>query len=265
MGRQTTVQEKNAIRFGSGKFEVKPEGGEYINLGAMREIEFEETWEKVRVMSDNAGAIVLGIRNHQAALKGQMMEINLEKLKDLRGGLDTYETQAGTKETDVDQAVQAGSWSFGKFIKIENQNHDLGEITITTVKGNSTTYTADTEYSKVQDASGNWGIIVIDGENDADEAHALTINYEYTPAAHKSIQSGHTMSINPVAVRVVNTNEDDKEFIIEVFKATTEDGITLSLPADDDEDPAMVPINLMGEVDTAGETNRLFKIYDYQT
>lgn len=269
MGRQTTVQEKNAIRFGSGKFEVKPEGGAWIDLGAMRDIEFEETWDKVRVMSDNAGAIVLGIRNHQAALKGQMMEINLEKLKELRGGLDTYATDDGTEKVGEEQVILQGAWSFENFILLDGQMHDGSAPNVTDVSGteeNEDALVAGDDYNLVQNASGKWGIVLHEaGTKLTTEAQNITVTSTYTPAAHKSIQSGHAMTIDPVAVRVVNVDEDNNEFIIEVFKATTEDGITLTLPSDEDEDPAMTPVNLMGEVDTAGETNRLFKIYDYQT
>ena len=269
MGRQTTVQEKNAIRFGSGRFEVRPEGGEYTNLGAMREIEFEETWDKVRVMSDNAGAIVLGIRNHQAALRGQMMEIDLAKLKDLRGGLDTYATVAGDPLTAQEQVIYQGKWSFESFVELDGQNSDGSAPTVTDVSGTETgenALVAGDDYNLVQNSAGKWGIVLHEsGTKLSTENQNITVTSNYTPASHKTLESGHAISINPVAVRVINTNEDGKEFIVEVFKATTEDGITLSFPADDDEDPAMVPINLMGEVDTAGEANRLFKIYDYQT
>ena len=267
MGRQTTVQETNAIRFGSGRFDVD-NGGGWVNLGAMRDIEFEETWDKVRVMSDNAGPITLGIRNHQAALRGQMMEINLERLSELRGGLDTYDTVAGTPVVDEDQVILQGSWSFEKFILLDGQMSDGTAPNVTAVVGSTdgalTVVAGD--WNLVQNSAGKWGIVIHDdGATTTVETQNITVTSTYTPAAHSTLEAGHNYTINPVAVRVVNTNEAGDEFIIEVFKATTEDGITISLPSDDDEDPAMVPINLMGEVDTAGVTNKLFKIYDYQT
>ncbi len=88
----TTVQNSNAIRFGSAKFEVGETEENLVDLGAMRGVVFEETWDEVRVNSDNAGVIRVGVNNHMAALAGDLMEINLETLALIRGGIDKVET-----------------------------------------------------------------------------------------------------------------------------------------------------------------------------
>ncbi len=264
--KQTTVQEARSIRFGSGKVEVGETPETLVNLGAMRDVKFEETWDKVKVMSDNAGEISVGIRNHHAAIQGNLMEINLEKLHLIRGGLDNYSEEEGDLVDDAKQTVLADTWAFGRFIKIQNQNHDLSKITINSVKGNQTEYTEDTEYQLLQDAAGNWGIIIIDDENDADLNHNLTIEYEYTPAAVKKLASGGRLSIAPRIVRITNTNEFGKEFRITVFAAEVEGGISIDLPADEDEDPAMTEIKLEGSCDEQrGIGEQLFLIEDEQT
>lgn len=263
--KQTTVQESRAIRFGSGMVEVGDSLATMVDLGAMRDVMFEETWEKVRVMSDNAGEIAVGIRNHRAAVQGNLMEINLENLHLIRGGLDKYSTEAGTLVSDARQTIAAGDWTFGRFIKIEHQNYDKDEITINSVTGNSTTYVADTDYMLVQDGAGNWGVIVLDTAT-TDEDHHLTIDYDYTPAAKKVFSSGGKISIEPRIVRITNTNEEGKEFRITVFAAETENGISIDLPGDEEEDPAMTEIRLEGTCDEsrpAGE--QLFMIEDFQT
>ena len=264
--KQTTVQEARSIRFGSGKVEVGETIDNMVNLGAMRDVQFEETWDKVKVMSDNAGEIAIGIRNHHAAVQGNLMEINLENLALIRGGLDNYSEDPGDLQEDVEQLVPKGSWAFGRFIRIENQNHDLGEITIDSVKGDNTEYAEGTDYTLVQDAAGNWGIIIqADGENVSID-HNLTIEYEYTPAAKKVLASGGRLSIEPRIVRITNTNEYGKEFRITVFAAEVEGGISIDLPADEDEDPAMTEIKLEGSCDekrAIGE--QLFIIEDEQT
>lgn len=267
MPRQTTVQESRSIRFGSGKFEVYDENGSgWVDLGAMRDIQFEELWERVRVMSDNAGAVSVGIREHRAALQGNMMELNLENLHLIRGGLDEYSTEAGGTET-TDQEVSKNDWSFDKFIKLKNQNPDKSEITINEVKGNDTAYTeVDGDYIKVQDAAGNWGIIVLEDGVNTDAEHNLTIEYEYTETAKKIFESGGRISINPRAVRVTNYDEENKMFRITVHKAEIEEGINIEFPASDEEDPAMTEIRLEGEVDQTKDVGKqLFKIEDEQT
>src|SRR5699024_1543166 len=87
----TTVQQSNTIRFGSAKFEVGETEEELTHLVAMRGVEFEETWYELRVNSDNAGVIMVGTNNHQATIRGDLMEINLKNLALLRGGIDKIE------------------------------------------------------------------------------------------------------------------------------------------------------------------------------
>ncbi len=267
MAKQTTVQEARSIRFGSGMVEVGEDLQNMVNLGAMRDVQFEETWDKVKVMSDNAGEIAIGVRNHHAAVQGNLMEINLENLALIRGGLDNYSEEEGELVDDAKQVITKGAWEFGKFIKIEHQNHDLGEIDINSVKGDQTDYTTVAgDYVLVQDAAGNWGIIVNSTGTNTDIEHTLTIEYEYTPAAKKVLASGGRLSIAPRVVRITNTNEFKKEFRITIFAAEVEGGINLELPADEDEDPAMTEIRLEGSCDekrTIGE--QLFIIEDEQT
>src|SRR5690606_5626614 len=83
----TTVQQRNTIRFGSAKFEVGEDIDSLVDLGAMRGVEFEETWDEIQVNSDNAGVIMAGTQNHEAIIRGDLMEINLRNLALLRGGI----------------------------------------------------------------------------------------------------------------------------------------------------------------------------------
>jgi len=268
MARQTTVQESRAIRFGSGKVEVGESEQNLINLGAMRDIQFEELWERVRVMSDNAGTVNVGIREHRAAVQGNLMEINLENLALIRGGLDTYTVEDGTTVTDHDQVVTAGSWQLDKLILFEYQSYSNGEKVKPanlSVTGNGTSYTEDTDFYVAQDAQGNFGIVVLD-TTDTDVEHTLTLNHDYTPAEKKVLESGGKITISPRVVKVTNTNEEGKEFSITVFKAEVENGINIEFPADDEEDPAMTEIRLEGEVDQSRDPGKqLFKITDEQT
>jgi len=101
---QTTVQNANKMQFGSGKLEYSTDDGStWTDVGAMRNIVFTERWEQVKVDSDNAGRVKTGIRNQIATIAGDLMEINLANLDALRGGLDTYTTDAGVSETNTSQ------------------------------------------------------------------------------------------------------------------------------------------------------------------
>ena len=268
--RQTTVQEFNSIRFGSGKFEVEDSLGAWHNLGAMRDIQFEEEWDKIVVLSDNAGPIVQGIRNHMAALGGNLMEISLEKLSVLRGGMDEYEEDAGTPVIDEDQVILLGSWAFETWVQLDGQNADGSVPTINPATGVTGSTNGDlaneNDYNLVIGKNGKWGIVLHEGGTTLDtEAQNITVTSSYTPAEKKTLKSGGRQMLAARAVRVTNTNEDGDEFIITIYKATTEEGIVIDFQGDHEEDPAMVPIQMKGTMDESKSVGeQLFMIEDYQ-
>ncbi|MBU8733435.1 hypothetical protein KM915_25825 [Cytobacillus oceanisediminis] len=137
----TTVQNSSTIRFGSAKFEVGETEETLVDLGAMRGIAFEESWDERQIMSDNAGVISAGISNHTATISGDLMEINLDNLHILRGGIDKLvdvpaDQTAGTKAAK--KLLSGGVSTFKpRVVKITNYN-DKGEaFSITIFKANS--------------------------------------------------------------------------------------------------------------------------------
>lgn len=137
----TKVQQSNTIRFGSAKFEVGEDENSLVDLGAMRGIEFEETWDEMRVNSDNAGVILAGVLNQQAAIRGDLMEINLVNLARLRGGIDKIEEVEA--EDGKKAAIRLLSGGYSTFqpqvVRITNYN-DAGEaFSITIFKATTNT------------------------------------------------------------------------------------------------------------------------------
>lgn len=264
---QTTVQEANTIRFGSATVYVGEDESSLVNLGAMRGITFEESWDKTRVMADNAGEVSLGVRNPQAALSGDLMEVNLENLHLLRGGIDNLETVEGTEVTGETQTETQGDWGYGEIILIDNQNADGTQNNITDVSGSTDgSLTEGDDYEIVQDSLDRWGVIILEaGTITSTESQDITITYDYTPAEKYVMESGGNVSIDPRVVQIVNENAAGEQFIITIFKATTEEGISLEFPADEDEDPLMTSINLNGTLDANREPGQaLFRIEDEQ-
>jgi len=263
---QTIVQDSTTIRFGSGKLEVGDAVGGLVNLGAMRAVKFTEEFDKISIMSDNAGEIYAGIRNHKAIVEGELMEINLTNLNNIRGGIDTYATVVGDAVTGHSEVIAVG-WKYDKFIELPHQNATLAKPTITSVTGSTNdALVANTDYFIVQDAGTSmWGIVVIDSNTVTTENQTLTIVYNYTPAAAKTLTTGGKLTISPKVVRITNTDANGKIFRITVYKATNAQGITLELVADDSEDPNVIPIKLEGVLDVSRNAgDQLFEIYDTQ-
>lgn len=263
---QTTVQKQSAIRFGSARFEVGPDIGSLVNLGVMRGITFEETWDEVIVKTDNGGELPARVKNHIAKLSGNLMEIDLANLNTIRGGMDNLTTVAGTLVSGASYTVTSGNWQFDKIIPLPGQNHDWAKITPTSVTGSvAGVLTVNTHYSIVKNAAGQWGIAIKNGAPITSETQNITIVYNYTPAASKSLSSGGKTAITPNVVKVTNVNSAGKELSITLYKASNSEGIKIEFPADDDDDPAMVPVVMRGSLDVNRAIgSQLFVIEDSQ-
>ena len=99
MVTQTTVQNPDAIRFGSGKVEIGASIATLVDVGAADNIVFYPQFDKVELESDNVGLIMCGTKNESVDISFELLEVDLEVLNTLRGGIDTYSTVAATPVT----------------------------------------------------------------------------------------------------------------------------------------------------------------------
>ena len=265
--QQTTIQNSKTLRFGSGIVEGGDDVGSLVNFGSMTGIQFQETWDALMVESDNAGQEEIGKINQKAAILGNLQEINLTNLNDLRGGIDNFENIAGILVSAESQIIASGDWGFNDFIKFEHQNGDGSAVIVNSVTGGiDGLLTVDDDYFAGKNENGEYGIFVVDGIAAVTEGQSLTINYDYTPNAAVKLSSGGKTTINPKVIRITNTNELGKKFQITIFKARNQDAINIEFPADTSGTVASTPINLQGSLDkarTVGE--QLFSILDEQS
>lgn len=165
MVTQTKVQNAETIQFGSGKFEYSEDGGvSWVDLGAMRNIIFTESWEVVEVMSDNAGVIRQGIKNQIATITGDLMELDLEKIEALRGGIDIF-----TPDPGISKKIESGGKTTQTSIQVkvtnEDENGNIFRITlfkVIAIKGIGLAFNMDTEVEP------NLIPIEVKGVNDTD-------------------------------------------------------------------------------------------------
>ncbi len=263
---QTAVQDANQIRFGSALLEAGPDVGSLVNLGALRNVHFWETFDVLEVLSDNAGTIEEKKTNEQCHLTADVLEFNLVNFNSLRGGMDTYGTVAAAPVAGHNEVIAAGLWNYDKFIPLPHQNGDGSKITPTSVTGATNgLLVLNTDYF-IAKQGGIWGIVVIDSATVTTENQNLTIVYTYTPAASRSLSTGGgTGTISPVVLRITNTDADGNDLQILVYKARNAKGIDLTFPTDQSGEPMPVPIELNGKKDTSRSAkDQLFKITDSQ-
>lgn len=264
---QTTVQDAKQIRFDQGKIEVGDNIGAMVDLGAVSNVKFQETFDIVDVIADSVGIIEPRRRNHKCKLSFDLVEINLARLVTIRGDADDYDTQAAEIVNNHPYVVGSGDWEFDGFIEYDYQNGDGSKITPDSVVGGiNGALVLDTDFSIVKAPSGDWGIIILDSETVTTENQTITITYDYTPAANRYLSSGsESIAIAPKVARITNTDVDGDDLVILIYKALNAEGINLELPPYDSGDPWKVPIVLEGRLDTArNDKDMLFKITDEQ-
>jgi hypothetical protein len=268
MRAMTTVQNPGAIRIGSAKVEVGPDDQNLVDLGTMENVVFEESWTEIRRIGGNVGEISRSIvpSSHVAVVSGDLVEIELENLSIIRGGIDNYTEETGVQVTGAKQTLNAGEWEYDKLIKIEHQNGDGSEITVSEVKGSvSGELTVETDYIITRNDKGEWGILIFEPGEDPEEDQTITITYNYTPLASKTLTSGGAVEISPNVVRLTNYDAQNRKFEITVYKAYNSQGIRINLPNYSDENTAVSPIRLEGVRDESRTLkDQLFKIVDEQ-
>ncbi len=261
---QTTVQEAKTLRFGSGKLEIGDDIGTLVNLGIMTDIVFEETFDRIVVTPDNGPKVTIGIRNHEASIQGNLLEVNLSNLNLIRGGIDNYETVTAAPVTVTNEAVVLNGTNF---VRLANKNGNKTEVTAITVTNTAgaVTYARNTDYVMAVDSQGFTCIARIAGGTITDK-QTVHVDYTYTPAAAKKLTSGGKYAIEPKVVRITNTNDDNKEFRVTIYKAENAGGIKLELQSDHEGEVIPTPISLVGTVDTTRTAgDQLFEIYDEQS
>lgn len=94
---QTEIQNEDAIRLGSCKFEVAPytETPVFVDLGAIQGVKLAEKIEIATIEPDNAPPIKR-VKTQTVVVSGTWLEPTLSGLATLRGALDTLDTAAGT-------------------------------------------------------------------------------------------------------------------------------------------------------------------------
>lgn len=261
---QTTIQRSGAVKLGSAKVEIGDSVAALKNLGAMRSIALAESWDKIEVESDNAGVIKEYIKDQRISITGQLIEIDLEMLDEIRGGIDTYSTVAGsaTPVTDESQVLTVTDSN-----RLNYKNGDNSEVTsiVVTNSTGTITYVRNTDFVIAVDADGYTTIARIAGGG-ITSGNTVLVDYSYTPNVSKKLTTGGKKTISPKVVRLTNEDENSKKLQVTVYYASVEEGITFEFPSDEAEDVMVAPINLVGKVDVSRTLgDQLYEIIDEQS
>ncbi len=260
---QTGVQKINAIKFGSAKVEVGATIGALVNLGVATDIEFEEEFTPIILKPDNAPEIQVGVKEHYASVRFNMWEFDLSNVNLIRGGIDTYTPIAGTPVSVTDEAHTLNGTTLERLDYKNGSGAVVSSIVVTDASANPAVL--NTDYIIAVDAAGYTCIARISTSSVISDGEGVLVDYSYTPSASETLTSGGLNTINPRVVRLTNTNAAGKVFRVTVYAAKNQNGITLTLPADDSDDVVEPEIELKGTVDTTRTAgDQLFEIYNEQ-
>lgn len=155
--QQTTKQVEPAIRIGSVKLELGATLGALVDVGALRDASMQESWTRVRTMSDNAGIIEEGIRDHIVTIKGTLLETNLENLGIVYSGVATHSTVAAAPVSITEEEHTLTLQDFSAFTHRNGDRTEVASIVVTDSAG-AVTLVRDCDYLIAVLANGFTGI-----------------------------------------------------------------------------------------------------------
>lgn len=259
---QTTVQQADTIRFGSGVLEIGDDIGSLVNIGAFRSGKFDETFDEVTIKSDNAGVVYEGIANHEALLSCDLMEINLDTLASYLKGTHTVSTVAGAATPITDEAHVLTDTNA---VRLDHKMGDGTEVGSIVVSVGATPAVRNTDYVVAVDPAGYTTIARVAASTVITDGATALVDYSYTPNASRTLKAGGLQQLTARVARFTNYNSAGEKFEITVWKATAASGISIEFLADDADDVDVTPISIKGTPDatrTLGE--QLFTIVDEQ-
>ena len=222
------------------------------------------TYDLVEYLGSQGEDVIAYTKNHVANMTFNMIQHDLEKIKEIMGGLATVTVADGTEIDGAAQTISAG-WITEKAYIIEGQNGDTSKPTINSVTGSSSGVgIVDDDYFFSKGADGQWYIVLRDdGTTSFGTTESITINYDYTPAESKTLKFGSSSAeITPKVVEFKLT-QDGKTFRVRVWAAKNEGGLTFAFPSAQNDTPANIPVTMKGQIDTSkADGAQLVEIYD---
>lgn len=235
------------------------------DLGVLKgDAQIEITYDMIKVLGSKAEALKTYIKNMVATGTFEMYQLYLENIQKLLDGAATVSSVAGTPVTGYSQVVASGDWNYEKFIPLEKQNGSGAKITPTSVTGSvDGALVLNTDYFLVKNEEGTWGLYIIDSTTVTTEAQNITIVYDYTPAASKTLKMGaQSAELTPKIVEFSMVN-DGKTYRARLWSVTNEAGLTIGFPDSASDDLVSMPVSLKGGLDTTKASGeQLIEIYD---
>jgi len=213
MANPQTTETTSQVLYGAVKIEVSSASNfaGAIDIGAVNGAKYTEEMKISTLEADNAVDRDIVTEQKGMIEFEQIQMLNESARAIMRGTLDTITNIAGSAVTGQTQTVYSGGWHYNDFLPFEHQNGNGSTISITSITGATNgALVAETDYFKVKNDDGIYGIIVKDSATVTTEAQNLVFVYDYTPNASVTYETGGKSAIPYFYVRMTNTDENGK-------------------------------------------------------
>lgn len=244
---QTTIQQSAAIRKGSVRVYVGDDSASLVDIGALRNPVFTSLVENQSIQFDNVDDLKKFVNGTKASIAFDLAEINMTNLEKLDSGLVTLSTVAGSA-TPVTGEAKGTGWTQGTPIRLNNKNGANTIVTAIVVKENGVTLTLTTDYRTYvgNGTNGELGYTYIVPVTA--RSLAITADYSYTPNASKKLVFAASGTKSLKYMRIVNTDENAKQFKIDIQNGSNFTPISIDFAGDAEEDVAILPIQFEGYI-----------------
>lgn len=242
---QTNLQKADALRYGSVTLSLGDDFSSLVNIGAIRNMSFEHKAENVEVTFDNVPSIKKFKNGRKASFVFDLAEIDLTTFAQTDSGLVVQTNIAGSPVNITDESIMLDGVE-GKAFAHKNGDSSLPSSIVVTDSGGSA-LTENTDYTIQLGADGYARIARIDGGGISDGEEVL-VDYTYTPNVSKKMtfNTGGTKTYK--VARIVNVDNDGKEFRIDLENVTNIKPLTTPFQADDSDDIMTCSMELEGSV-----------------
>lgn len=245
---QTEIQSPNAIRAGSILLEVGPNLSSLVNLGALRDVSFEQQGENANIEFDNAEGISKYYNKRTFQLNATLAEIDWDNLAIINANEVTVVNENGDPVSGEEQVVDADTYDLDKTIELEGQNADGSAPTINSVTGSVDGALAAADYDLVKQSNGRYALVLNSGAGVTTTDQTITVDYDYTPSATKVVTINDSGTREKQVMRITNTNEAGKTLVVVVEGVANVAPISIDFAGDNEAEVATLPISLEGKV-----------------
>ncbi len=236
-----------------------------VNVGVLpedKETTVSVSYDSVEVKGSKNEDVQRYVKNMSAEGKFSIYQILLDNIAKFSKGLITLESVPGTPVTGQTQTIKAG-WENKRLYRLDGQNADGSEPTVTAKKG-STTLTKGDDFHVLKAADGDFYVSL----NTAGTSHiattdVITLTLGYTPKASVKAKMGApSVEITPQVVRFMKM-QGDKKFQITLWSATNSSGLSFAFPASSADKPTSIDVTMTGGLDTSRAVgDQLIEIVD---